>query len=216
MIALLASILSESKTWGQASAGKFVPPDVMSATDISYPPSTTTTGMVSFSVSLNGAGEVKNIGVVQDTPPLTAAARVSVQNWTFRGARVGGTGVASNFPVSVVFNPYNPGGTGVGTRELIPPALVSGGGIDYVAPQISRASYALYPPNTLINGTVVLTVTVDATGHVTKVNVVRGMKVLDAAAVTSVREWAFQPATRSGEAVGGKVCIAFVFQRNLS
>lgn len=215
-IVTLIALLESSAARSQARVGEFVPPDLVTATNISYPVNTIITGMVSLSVSLDGAGNVKSIQVVQDTPPLTGAARVGVQNWAFRGARVGGNGIASNFPVSVVFNPYNPGSTELGNSTLTPPAPVSGSGVDYVAPQISRASYALYPPNTLMNGTVVLTVSVDAAGHVAKVNVVHGMQALNAAAINSVKEWGFQPATRAGQPVRGKICIAFVFQRNLS
>ena len=214
--ALLESFQSVTGARSQTRVGEFVPPDLVKATNISYPVNTIITGMVSLSVSLDGAGNVKSIQVVQDTPPLTGAAQVAVQNWAFRGARVGGNGIASNFPVSVVFNPYNPGSTEVGNGTLTPPAPVSGSGVDYVAPQISRASYALYPPNTLMNETVVLTVSVDAAGHVAKVNIVHGMQALNAAAINSVKEWGFQPATRAGRPVRGKICIAFVFQRNLS
>src|SRR5208283_5551906 len=86
-IALLASIASGPDALGQASAPKFAPPDVASGTDISYPPNTTTIGMVSFMLSLDDGGSVQSVQVIADTPPLTAAAKASMQKWTFKAAK---------------------------------------------------------------------------------------------------------------------------------
>jgi TonB family protein len=213
---LLSNLASGTRAWGQANAGKFAPPDVGSATDVAYPVNTTTTGMVSLVLSLDNGGKVQNVQVVADTPPLTAAARASVQNWTFHAARENGNGIGTNLPVSVVFNPYNPGGTSRGSGALTPPPVVTGNGRDYVGPQIRLASYAFYPINSVVNGTVVLSVGVDASGHVSHVTVVHGMHPLNDAAVTAVKQWGFQPATQGGHTVAGKICIAFVFQRNLN
>jgi TonB family protein len=210
------ALLARASTGGQVSTPKYQPPDVLTATDISYPLNTTTTGMVSLSLSLDGGGSLQYMQVVEDTPPLTAAAQASVRSWTFRGARVNGAGIASNFPVSVVFNPYNPGGTNLGTGKLTTPISPTGNGVDYVAPQILSASYALYPLDSVLTGTVVLSVSVAPDGHVGKVKIVRGMQPLTAAAISSVKQWGFQPAIRGRHAVEGRICIAFVFQRNLT
>src|SRR5208283_5037084 len=104
---LLANLVSGTHAFGQTNAGKFAPPDVASATEIAYPVNTTMTGMVSLLLSLDNGGNVQNVQVVADTPPLTAAAQASVQNWTFRPARANAAGVSANLPVTVVFNPYN-------------------------------------------------------------------------------------------------------------
>ena len=214
-IALFASLPCGAGASRQASQRSFTLPEVLTATDIPYPTNTTTTGMVALSVSLDGEGKLQNLQVLQDTPPLTAAAEGSVRSWTFRGAHANETGIASNLPLCVVFNPYNPGGTSQGTGALTVPSTWSGKGSDFLPPQVLRAAYALYPPSSVQNGTVVLTATVDAAGHVAKVKVVHGVRPLVDAAVNAVKQWGFQPATRSGQAVAGKVCIAFVFQRNL-
>ncbi len=216
VIVWLALLASGPSALGQAGAAKFAPPDVASATDITYPPNTTTIGMVSFMLSLDSGGNLQNMQVIADTPPLTAAAQASVQKWTFKAAKANGSGVAAYLPVSVVFNPYNPSGTSLGNGALTPPPVLSPTGDQYLAPQIRLASCAFYPTNTLINGTVVLSVSVDTSGHVSKVKVVHGVQPLSDAAVEAVMQWGFQPATRKGQLVAGKICIAFVFQRNLN
>lgn len=60
--------------------------------------------------------------------------------------------------------------------------------------------------------TVVLTVTVDAQGHVTASTVAEsGGDAFDQAALTAVRQWSFRPATRGGAAVAAKIRIPFHF-----
>ena len=215
-IGSLVNIAIGTPAWGQTSAGGFVPPDVASATDITYPVNTATTGMVSLVLRLDNSGKVQNVRVIQDTPPLTAAAQAAVLSWTFQGAQTKGSGVSGNLPLSVVFNPYNPGGAALTSGALTVPPIVTGDRGEYVAPQIQTASYPFYPTNSVVNGTVVLSVGVDASGHISNVKVVHGMQPLNNAAKTAAKRWGFQPATRAGQTVAGKICIAFVFQRNLN
>jgi TonB family protein len=215
-IVALAAIAIGVGAWGQGSGGRFSPADVTSATNIAYPVNTTVTGMVSLLLSLDGSGNVQNTQTVQDIPPLTAAAQESVQKWKFKPAMANGKSVGANFSVNVVFNPYNPGGTSVVGGGLTVPSAVPSNQGDFMPPQIRLASYAFYPPDTLAQGTVVLSVSVDKSGHVSRVKVVHGVQPLSDAAVGAVKQWGFQPAMHGGEAVAGKICVAFVFQRNLS
>jgi TonB family protein len=205
-----------SGAWGQGSGARFEAPDVVTATDVSYPMNTTTTGMVSLWVSLDASGSVQKIDVAQDVPPLTAAAQASVQNWTFKAATAHGKGVATKFPVHVVFNPYNPGATSVVGGGLKVPQTVPSNQLHFMPPQIRLASYAFYPPNTQVEGTVVLSVSVDKSGHSSHIKVVHGVPPLADAAVDAVKQWGFQPAMRDGATAAGRLCIAFLFQRNLS
>lgn len=214
-VGLLAEMGMIASAQGQANAAKFTPPDVTGAVDITYPPNTTTIGMVSLMLNLDSTGKVQNVRAVTDVPPLTAAAQASVQKWTFKAAKDNGNGMAANFPVSVVFNPYNPSGTSLGNGALTPPPELAGNGVDYLAPQVRLASCAFYPSNTIVNGTVVLSVSVDTSGHVSSVKVIHGIQPLTDAATVAVKQWGFQPALRGGQSVPGKIGIAFVFQRNL-
>jgi TonB family protein len=210
-----ASLLTSSTIVSQQSSAKFEPPDVQSTSDILYPPSTTVTRLVTLVLSLADTGRVQSVQVVRDTPPLTSAAQSSVQTWTCKPARMNGQPVASQLPVNVVFNPYNPGGTEI-TGLSITPASKAAGSSSFVPAQITSASYAVYPPNSLATGTVVLSVAISKTGQVQKVHVARDVAALSPAALAAVKSWKYTPATLNGQSVSSRLIVAFVFQRNLS
>ena len=210
-----ASLLASATVVSQQTSAKFEPPDVLSTSEIPYPPNTTVTGLVTLVLSLADTGRVQNVQVVRDTPPLTSAAQSSVQTWTCKPARMNGQPVASQLPVNVVFNPYNPGGTEI-TGLSISPASKAAGSSSFVPAQITSASYALYPPDSLATGTVVLSVTISKTGQVQKARVARDVAALSPAALAAVKSWKYAPATLNGQPISSRLIVAFVFQRNLS
>ncbi len=200
----------------QGNPAAFTSPDVSTVTEISYPVNTTATGIVSLLLSLDSSAQVQNVQVLQDTPPLTSAVQAAVRNWSFKPASWYGKPAAANLPVSVVFNPFNPGATGlVGMTVAQPQPAPAPGAVPFTPPQIAQAAFALYPPNSLAVGTVVLSVSLDKSGHVARVKVVRGVPALTPAAVSAVKTWKYNAATLSGQPVAGKIVVAFVFQRNL-
>jgi TonB family protein len=212
----LSTLATSADTRAQGDARKSGLPDVLNAMEIAYPVNTTTTGMVSLLLTIDASGIVQSTLVLQDIPPLTAAAQAGLQKWKFMAGSVNGKPAATLLPVYIVFNPYNPAGTapvggGLKAPQPIPPKWGSA-----VPPQIRLASYAMYPANTLATGTVVLSVSIDKLGHTMDIKVVHGVHPLTDAAVGVVRQWGFQPATLGGAPVPGRICIAFVFQRNLS
>ena len=213
---LLVTMGLLASAWGQGTAMRFVPPDVVTAGDIAYPPNTTATGMVSLVVAVDETGRAAQVQVLQDFPPLTAAAQAGVGQWAFQAAHANGKSVVARLPVHVVFNPYNPGGTAVTSGGPTVPAPVPSNQVNFMPPQVRMASYAFYPANTQAQGTVVLSVSVDQSGHVSKMKVVHGVAGLNEAAMEALKQWGFQPAMRNGETAAGRLCIAFVFQRNLS
>jgi len=204
------------RAWAQGENGKFAPADVASAGEIAYPMNAAQGGLVSLLVKLDESGNVQNWQVLQDVPPLTAAAQAGVQSWTFQAAMVNGKNVTAYFPVHVVFNPYNPGGTAVlGAGPKVPPAVPSNLA-HFMPPQVRRASFAFYPENSQAEGTVVLSVTISKAGHAGNIQVVHGAPALNQAAMDAVKQWGFQPAMLDGQTREGRLCVAFVFQRNLS
>jgi len=212
----MAGVVMCVEAWGQGEGGgKFVAADVAGAGDVAYPPNTTVTGLVSFLVKVDESGAAQEWRVAQDMPPLTGAAVEAVKKWTFHAATWNGKNVAAYLPVHVVFNPYNPGGTAVmGGGPQVPRAVPSNLG-SWMPPQVRMASYAFYPTNTQAQGTVVLSVEIGKAGHVGKIRVVQGVAGLNDAAIEAVKQWGFQPAMRDGQTGEGRVCVAFVFQRNL-
>lgn len=212
---LLVNSAGSVRTEGQTHDRKDGLPDVVKGTDIVYPVNTTTTGMVAFLVTLDADGIVKNSQILQDIPPLTTAAQEGMKNWIFKAGTSHGKAVASLLPLYIVFNPYNPAGTAqVGAPST--PRPLSPGGWATFPPQVRMASYAVYPANSLATGTVVLSVHIDKSGHSGDIRVVHGVGALVEAAVEEVRQWGFQPSRSGDQPVAGSICIAFVFQRNLS
>ncbi len=74
---------------------------------------------------------------------------------------------------------------------------------------------AVYPESALQSrkhGDVVLAVTVDVDGHVSKVDVlVSGGSDLDEAAIIAARQWTFTPAIRAGKRIASRIKIPFHF-----
>ena len=210
-----ASLLTPATIVSQQASAKVEPPDVQDTSDILYPPNTTVTGLVTLVLSLADSGRAQSVQIIRDTPPLTAAAQSALQTWTFKPALANGKPVASRLPVNVVFNPYNPGGTEITGLSLssVPTAAESSA---FVPAQITAASYALYPPDSLATGTVVLSVTISKTGQVQKAHVARDLAALSPAALAAVKSWKYAPATLNGQPVSSRLIVAFVFQRNLS
>jgi TonB family protein len=87
---------------------------------------------------------------------------------------------------------------------------------DVKAPTVVRHVDAVYPPSalpSLEHADVLLTLTVDVDGHVSKVDVAQssGAADLDEAAIVAARQWAFTPATRAGKPVASRIRLPFHF-----
>ncbi len=87
--------------------------------------------------------------------------------------------------------------------------------VDVKPPVVVHHVDAVYPPSALAerkDADVVLTVTVDADGHVSKVDVAQsGGADLDEAAIVAAREWTFVPAMRDGKPVASRIKMPFHF-----
>jgi iron complex outermembrane receptor protein len=82
-------------------------------------------------------------------------------------------------------------------------------------PTVVQHVDAVYPPSALADlkhTDVVLAVTVDADGHVSKVDVLQsGGADLDEAAVIAARQWTFVPAMSDGKAIASRIRVPFHF-----
>ena len=87
--------------------------------------------------------------------------------------------------------------------------------LDVRPPVVVKHVDAVYPPSALAerkDADVVLVVTVDADGHVSKVDVAEsGAADLDEAAIVAARQWIFRPATREGKPVASRIRVSFHF-----
>jgi len=188
----------------------FVPPDVLTAGEILYPPYSVASGIVTLSINLDDVGQIQNVEVLRDIPSLTDPAVRAVKSWTFAPGKLEGKPVASSLNVSVVFNPGN-----LQTHDLTlallqptPPPNPPG----YLPPEIAAASYANYPTNSVATGTVVLDLTIGKSGEIKKLFPIRPVPSLTSAAISAVKRWTINAATFNGKAITSKLIIAFVFR----
>jgi hypothetical protein len=190
----------------------YKPAGAVSAADVQFPFQTAADGIVAFNVSLDAAGAIKKIRVLQDVPPLTAAAEQSLKAWKFRAASQNDMPEDSQMLVTFVFRHAvylaNPP-----TFTPILPAKQSAetrGG--FVPPGILSVVYAGYPASTIASGAVVVQANVRPDGSTGGVSVVRDLQGgFGPLAIQAAKHWRFQSALRDGRPVPSKVAIAFVF-----
>lgn len=206
---IVVSLMAGAWVRGQTPSGKYHAAGLAQAGDIGFPVNAKTPGFVTLDVSVDANGGLQNIAVVRDLPPFTDAVIGAVKTWQFTPALLDGQGVPGTVRVDVAFNPYNPGGVGLPGLSLTPAAGTATG--DFQPVGLTKASYAKYPPNTVVSGSVVLQVHVGRGGEVHGVIAVRGKGVLIGAATAAVKSWGFSPAMYKGKAVPADVVAAFVF-----
>jgi TonB family protein len=78
-------------------------------------------------------------------------------------------------------------------------------------PRVAEAGEITYPATSVAYGFVTLDVTVDATGAVEEVRVVRDVTSLTAEAVRAVKNWRFEPAKNDGRSVRARTAVIVVF-----
>jgi TonB family protein len=86
-----------------------------------------------------------------------------------------------------------------------------GSGGKYHPASLAMAGDIAYPLNSQSPGFVTLDVSLDASGAVQNVTVVRDVPPLTAAAQSAVKTWQFTPATLDGQSVAGVLCVNIAF-----
>jgi outer membrane biosynthesis protein TonB len=161
---------------------------------------------------LDTAGKIQNVQVLRDVPPLSSAAQSAIQSWTFAPATRNGQAVSARLSVSVVFNPFNPGAVSIeGLRVSLPPTPPGPEDSDFNPPQITAGQFAIYPVNSIAFGTVILDLTIDKSGGIAKVHVIRGVPSLTPQSIKAVKSWEFRAATYKDQPVASHMVVAFVF-----
>jgi TonB family protein len=101
------------------------------------------------------------------------------------------------------------------SADGIPNGTGAGPVADYDAPpRIVRQTRPLYPPQAFVDkveGTVVLEILIDVSGHVSRTRVIQSIPPLDTAARDAVGEWVFQPAFEARPAVPSLALARFTF-----
>jgi TonB family protein len=214
---LLAGFLVTPLQSGADKISQYVPPDVLSASNIPYPVNTQATGAVSLLLILDANAQIQNTQVLRDVPLLTNAVQNAVQVWTFKPAVSKGNPVPSEIPLTVIFNVFNPaGGAAFQSLVLAPPQTADADASQFTPPQIALASFAKYPAASTAQGTVVLDVAIGRAGQPKQIRVINDVPTLTQSAISAIKTWKFNAATIKGQPIASQIVIAFVFQRNMS
>lgn len=209
VLLLLCLAFAAART-GVSGGSHFVPPDITAASEIPYPIENVSSGLVSVSVNLTAAGKVQDVQVVRDIPGLTSIVTSIVNTWTFVPGKLDGKPVPSTINVQVVFNPGVPQNQQLKVQpgNLVTPPNPPG----YIAPEIAAVSYAVYPPNSVATGAVVLDVSINKYSEVKKPTPIRPVPSLTSAAIAAVKTWTVNPGTFNEKKLDAKMVVAFVFR----
>jgi hypothetical protein len=207
---LLGIVLFCAPQAGLSARDRFVPPDITSASEIPYPVEVLASGLVTLALNISVTGQPPDVQVLRDIPGLTSLTSSIVKGWSFTPGKLDGNATPSTITVEVVFNPGDPLNQSMKIPPVAPtpPPFPAG----YLPPEVSVGSFALYQPNSVGVGTVVLDVTIDKYGTVKKTDVIRDVPSLTPEAIAAVKRWTINPATFNGKAIISKLVVAFVFR----
>src|SRR2546425_9583543 len=76
---------------------------------------------------------------------------------------------------------------------------------------IVSVGYAEYPVNSVVSGAVVVQVTVDDSGKIERVKVIRKMAGFTGFALRAVKQWRLWSPQRGSQTAASKISIAFLF-----
>jgi len=196
-----------------AQEAQFQPVKALSVTDVPSQPLSFANGAVVLDVLVAETGEVKNIEVRRDLPPLTEVAVASVRAWKFKPAKIKGKYVLSRITVAVNFNPPSLLAANVPLSPLIPQDDEARIKSSFQPPEVTFAAMPGYPFDAAGPGTVVVAVTVDEAGKVQSTKVLRDAPPFTAKALRAAVDWRFNPATLNGRPLKCTAILVFVFSQ---
>ena len=174
-------------------------------------------GEVFLEVHIAADGGVESIRTLRATPPFTGAVIDAVRGWRFTAATevadpsadqaaAAVKSVASQVLVAAVFAAPALNGPTQGT----PPHDVLRASDEIPLPD--RATPASYPLRAMGGGTVLVDVTLDATGAPTDARVSVSSPGFDASALAAARSWSFRAARRNGTGSPAHAYLLFGFR----
>lgn len=104
LIICLALVSATLSAQGQEKPADFLPPQVISTVEPSYPVNTVAGGTVVLKVTVGSNGEVKDVQVLQKAGGFTQQAVETVRKWKFAPARLNGKPVTASLPVAFSFS----------------------------------------------------------------------------------------------------------------
>jgi len=194
------------------NAGPFESADIVSATDIAYPPKSIAVGTVVLEVTVDEKGLVESVRPIREIQSLTNTAVESVRNWKFEPAVLDGKSIRSRTIVAVTFNPSASLAQNVPLPPLSETDPSSRPVLEPEPVKVVAASFPQYPTNSVTTDTVVIRVTVDSEGRVENTVAIRDIASLTAPCIRVLKEWKFEPALFRGKPIPSSVALAFVLR----
>jgi hypothetical protein len=167
-------------------------------------------GTVVLNVTVDENGKIEDEAAPRGIERLTPHVIRWVGTWGWKPASLNGKSMASVVTVAVTVDPpnYPPQG------PALPPvkAVQAPSRASFRPPQVIFAAYPRYPPTTILIEDVALDVTISAMGEPAEIKVLRDVPPLTAAAIDSLREWKFSPASLGDKPVAAQVTLAFGYR----
>jgi hypothetical protein len=168
-------------------------------------------GTVWLEVMVDENAKIENVTTRRGIEGLTPHVVRWVRTWTWKAAELDGSAMSSivgvavtvNLPSSPISPPLFP------LKESLDPARSPS---QFLPPQLISAVSPMYPNTNLLYNAVALDVTVNEMGEPAKVQVLRDVPPLTAAAIDSLKAWKFAPASLDGKPVTAQVTLAFVYR----
>ena len=195
-----------------AEQAEFQPPAAVSVSAIPEQPLSAQNGALVLDVRVSATGEVADIEIRRDLPPLTEGAVGAVKTWKFEPAKLDGNCVASRITVAVNFNPTSTSSADVPLHPLVPREDESRVSSSFQPAEVTFAKMPAFVYGAFSPGTVVVAVTVNENGKVESTKVLRDAAPFTGHALEAAADWRFLPATFKGKPLESTVVIAFVFR----
>lgn len=209
IIVLASACALSAQSEPPAGNALFQPAEARSVLDVLYTPCSVW-GTVVLDALITDTGDVKAVEVRRDTACLTQAAVQAIKQWKFAPATIAGKPVASRMPIAMTFESQTAAPDPSPLPKLVPqtPAAIQA---EFQPAEVTRAaSPPFHSGFALVQGTVVLEVTLSAKGEVENVNVVRNLPPFTETAEAVLKDWRFMPATLNGHPIDSRILLAFV------
>lgn len=192
-----------------ACRGEIRPPRPISIVEPGYPENAVKKGIegyVILALKVNEAGRVVDAMVLRSIPELDRAALDVVKKWVYEPLLVEGKPKTCVFTSTVNFSLEKL--KAAKNEPAQKPAVTAPRLYAYVAPVYPDAAKAKR-----IEGTVVLSVTLDGNGNVIAAKVLQSIPELDQAAIDAVKQWKYEPMVANGKPRAVIFTVSVEFKR---
>lgn len=196
--------LKEFEKGAVRAVGKIEPPKIVKEVAPVYPEiarKAQVEGTVILETKADEQGNIVDVRVLRSIPLLDMSAIEAVKQWKYEPLVIDGKPRPVIFTVTVRFL-LDSGFKKDVLKKFAAGALRAEGEIQ--PPQLLREVAPVYPETARqagVEGTVILAVKADESGHVVDALVLRSIPLLDQAAIDAVKQWAYEPKIIDGKAV---------------